>query len=220
MLIIAFLIPAFTLSFQVTGNPFPQLSLPFTDIVPRLNQALTDMGLQEYSTSKRLLIDVFCITLALMAGTAGLPHVIVRFYTVKSVRDARYSAGWALLFIGLLYTTAPALAVFARLNLIDTLNGVPANAITEGSDLDWAYKWQQTGLLKFDDKNADGMYTMGAADANEITIDNDIIVLSTPEVANLSGPVIALVAAGGLRNSAENSNNRHQATEQRAFAIA
>jgi cation/acetate symporter len=198
VLIVAFLVPAFTLSFQVTGNPIPQLSLPFTDIVPRLNQALMDMGLAEYSVSQRPLIDVFCITLALMAGTAGLPHVIVRFYTVKSVRSARYSAGWALFFIALLYTTAPALAVFARLNLINTLNNAPVDSIQAGSDLDWAYKWQQTGLLKFDDLDANGIYTMGAGATNEITIDRDIIVLSTPEVANLGGFVVALVAAGGL----------------------
>lgn len=198
VLIIAYLIPAFTLSFMVTGNPIPQLSLPFTDIVPRLNQALTDMGLNQYSVSQKPLIDVFCITLALMAGTAGLPHVIVRFYTVKSVRAARYSTGWALLFIAILYTTAPALAVFARLNLIDTLNGVAPDAIANDSNLDWARKWEETGLLKFDDKNGDGVYTYGAGDSNEITLDRDIIVLSTPEVAHLSGWVIALVAAGGL----------------------
>ncbi|MCA9998380.1 MAG: cation acetate symporter [Anaerolineales bacterium] len=198
VIIIAFLIPAFTLSARVSGNPIPQLALTFTDIVPKLDAIQTDLGLGVYSTTTRPLIDIFCIMLALMAGTAGLPHVIVRFYTVKSVRDARYSAGWALLFIALLYTTAPALAVFAKLNLINTLNNVPTTAIAEGTDLDWAWKWQQTGLLQFTDLNGDGVYTLSGGDTNEIVIDRDIIVLSTPEVAGLSGFVIALVAAGGL----------------------
>lgn len=199
VLILAFLIPAFTLSAQMTGMPIPQLALDFTDIVPKLNQIQMDLGLGEYIVSNRPRIDVFCIMLALMAGTAGLPHVIVRFYTVPSVRAARYSAGWALLFIALLYTTAPALAVFAKLNLVNTLNGVDATAIAAGTDLDWAYKWQQTGLLGFNDVNGDGVYNLtGDAATNEILIDRDIIVLSTPEVAGLSGFVIALVAAGGL----------------------
>ncbi len=198
VLIVAFLVPAFTLSARVTGNPIPQLALTFSDIVPRLNGIQEELGLGIYTVSNKPLIDVFCIMLALMCGTAGLPHVIVRFYTVKSVRAARYSAFWALFFIALLYTTAPALAVFAKLNLINTLNGVPVSAIQEGSELDWAYKWSQTGLLQFDDKNGDGMLALTAGDTNEIVIDRDIIVLSTPEVAGLSGPVIALVAAGGL----------------------
>lgn len=199
VLILAFLIPAVVLSAQKTGIPIPQLTLPFTDIVPTLNEIQNDIGLGTYDQSKRPLIDVFCIMLALMTGTAGLPHVIVRFYTVKSVRAARYSAGWALLFIALLYTTAPALAVFAKLNLIETLHETPVSAIQEGSDLDWAFKWSQTGLLELNDINGDGTLTMSAdVDTNEITIDRDIIVLSTPEVAGLAGPVIALVAAGGL----------------------
>ena len=198
VLIVAFLVPAFTLSARVTGNPVPQFALAFTDIVPRLEGIQHELGLSSYVDSSRPTIDIFCIMLALMCGTAGLPHVIVRFYTVKSVRAARYSAFYALLFIALLYTTAPALAVFAKLNLINTLNGVATTAIQPGGDLDWAYKWGQTGLLSFNDVNGDGVYTMAAGDANEIIIDRDIIVLSTPEVAGLSGPVIALVAAGGL----------------------
>jgi cation/acetate symporter len=141
------------------------------------------------------MIDVFAITLALMAGTAGLPHVIVRFYTVPSVRAARFSAGWALFFIALLYTTAPALAAFAKFNLINSLNG---KSIDQISELGWAVSWEQTGLLQFEDKDGDGVLTMAAGDANEIVIDRDIIVLSTPEVAGLAGPVIGLVAAGGL----------------------
>lgn len=199
VLIIAFLIPAITLSFKVTGYVIPQLALDFSDIVPRLEGIHQELGLDSYVNSNRPRIDVFCIMLALMAGTAGLPHVIVRFYTVKSVRDARFSAGWALLFIALLYTTAPALAVFAKLNLIEQLNGTAVTAVTEGSQLDWAYKWSQTGLLQLNDINGDGVLTMSSAAAtNEIIIDRDIIVLSTPEVAQLSGFVIALVAAGGL----------------------
>jgi cation/acetate symporter len=133
-----------------------------------------------------------------MAGTAGLPHVIVRFYTVPSVRAARYSAGWALFFIALLYTTAPALAAFAKFNLINTLHELPVADIATRADLSWARSWETTGLLGFEDKNGDGVLQLAAGDANEIRIDNDIIVLSTPEVAGLSGPVIALVAAGGL----------------------
>ena len=142
------------------------------------------------------MLDVLFITLALMVGTAGLPHVIVRFYTVPNVKAARYSAGWALLFIALLYTTAPAVASFARYNLIDSLHN---HTIEEVGQLDWAKKWRQTGLLDFDDKNADGVIELTPDEAtSEITIDRDIIVLSTPEVANLAPWVIALVAAGGL----------------------
>jgi cation/acetate symporter len=139
---------------------------------------------------------VLCITLALMTGTAGLPHVIVRFYTVPTVRAARYSAGWALLFIAILYTTAPAVAAFARYNLIQSLHG---KSLAEIQQLDWARKWEKTGLLKFEDKNGDGLiqWGSGAADS-EVKIDRDIIVLSTPEVARLAPWVIALVAAGGL----------------------
>jgi cation/acetate symporter len=142
------------------------------------------------------MLDVLFTTIALMVGTAGLPHIIVRFYTVKSVRAARFSAGWALLFIAILYTTAPALSMFARYNLITTLND---QTVTEVQQLDWAQKWEKTGLLTFEDKNQDGRYQLTPSkDTNEIKIDRDIIVLSTPEIANLAPWVIALVAAGGL----------------------
>ena len=198
VLIIAYLVPAIAISFKLTGNPIPQLAFTFTDIVPKLNQIQTDLGLGSYINSNKDMIDVLAITLALMAGTAGLPHVIIRFYTVSSVRAARYSAGWALFFIALLYTTAPALAAFAKFNLIDTLNGVSADKIATSPELTWARSWEATGLLTFDDKNGDGVYTFGQGDVNEIIIDRDIIVLSTPEVAGLSGPIIGLVAAGGL----------------------
>lgn len=198
VLIVAFLIPAISISLKLTGNPIPQLSLITSDIVPRLNQIQTDLGFKEYTQPFRskTFLDVVCITLALMVGTAGLPHVIVRFYTVPNVRAARYSAGWALLFIALLYTTAPALAVFARYNLINSLHN---KTFEEVRQLNWVTSWEQTGLLKFEDKNGDGKLELTPkAETSEITIDNDIIVLATPEVAQLSPFIIALVAAGGL----------------------
>lgn len=198
VLIVAFLIPAVAISANLTGNPIPQLALPFSDIVPKLNQIQTDLGFAEYTQpfAHKSMLDVLFITLALMIGTAGLPHVIVRFYTVPNMRAARFSAGWALLFIAILYTTAPALATFARYNLIDSLNG---KTIEQVQQLDWATKWENTGLLAFEDKNGDGQLQLTPDEAtNEITIDRDIIVLSTPEVAKLAPWVIALVAAGGL----------------------
>ncbi len=198
VLIFAFLVPCIALSLSLTGIPIPQLAITFTDIVPKLNQIQLDLGLNSYVNSNRNMIDVLAITIALMAGTAGLPHVIVRFYTVPSVRAARYSAGWALFFIALLYTSAPALAAFAKLNLINTLNGLPIAELESRADLSWARSWQETGLLGFEDKNGDGVLQLTSGDDNEIRIDRDIIVLSTPEVAGLSGPIIALVAAGGL----------------------
>ncbi|MEM8933626.1 MAG: sodium:solute symporter family protein [Acidobacteriota bacterium] len=198
VLIIAFLIPSVAISAKLTGNPIPQLSFTFSDITAKLNQIQIDLGFTEYTApfQGKTQLDVFCIALALMVGTAGLPHVIVRFYTVPNVRAARYSAGWALLFIALLYTTAPALAAFARYNLIDTLHDTP---IAEARSLEWVASWEETGLLGFDDKNGDGRLQLTPdAATNEITIDRDIIVLSTPEVAGLAPWVIALVAAGGL----------------------
>ncbi|MCB0225780.1 MAG: VC_2705 family sodium/solute symporter, partial [Anaerolineae bacterium] len=198
VLILAYLIPAFALAFIITGIPVPQMAITFGDIIPRLEGIQTELGLGSYINSSRPMIDVLAITIALMAGTAGLPHVIVRFYTVPSVRAARYSAGWALLFIALLYTTAPALASFAKLNLIDTLNGVSVEAVQNEPSLSWARSWETTGLLSFEDKNGDGVYSLTSGDANEVSIDRDIIVLATPEVAGLSAPIIALTAAGGL----------------------
>lgn len=198
ILITAFLIPAGAIAFLLTGNPIPQLAFTFSDIVPKLNQLQVDLGFKEYTQpfANKSMLDVLFITIALMVGTAGLPHVIVRFYTVPDVRSARYSAGWALLFIALLYTSAPALATFARYNLINTLHDRP---IEEVRQLDWANKWEKTKLLTFDDKNNDGRVELTADKAtSEITIDPDIIVLSTPEVAKLAPWVIALVAAGGL----------------------
>ncbi|NJK80538.1 MAG: cation acetate symporter [Chloroflexaceae bacterium] len=198
VLIIAYLIPAIAIAVILTGNPIPPLALTTSDIVPRLNQIQVELGFTEYTQPFRTkpLLDVFAITVALMIGTAGLPHVIVRFYTTPSVRAARYSGFWALLFIALLYTSAPALAVFARYNLIDQLNGATRAEIDA---LPWATSWEATGLLGFNDINGDGVFNLTpSADTSEIRIDNDIIVLSTPEVAQLSPVVIALVAAGGL----------------------
>ncbi|NJL04397.1 MAG: cation acetate symporter [Chloroflexaceae bacterium] len=198
VLIIAYLIPSIAIAGFLTGNPIPQLALTFSDIVPRLNAVQVDLGFKEYTEPFRTkgMLDVIFITIALMIGTAGLPHVIVRFYTTSSVRAARYSGFWALLFIGLLYTSAPALAVFARYNLIDNLHG---KSLDEVRQLSWVNSWEQTGLLKFDDKDGDGFLQLRpVAGESEITLDNDIIVLSTPEVAGLSPFIIALVAAGGL----------------------
>lgn len=198
VLIVAFLIPSVALSLKLTGNPIPQLGLVVSDIMPKLNQIQTDLGFKEYTEPFRdkSMLDVLFITIALMVGTAGLPHVIVRFYTVKNVRAARYSAFWALLFIAILYTTAPALATFARYNLIDSLNGKTMDQIHA---LDWAVKWESTGLLQFDDKNGNGVVELTPdAVTSEIIIDRDIIVLSTPEVAQMSPWVVALMAAGGL----------------------
>ena len=198
ILIIAFLIPAGAIAFLLTGNPIPQLAFTFSDIVPKLNQLQVDLGFQEYTKpfANKSMLDVLFITIALMVGTAGLPHVIVRFYTVPDVWAARYSAGWALLFIALLYTSAPALATFARYNLINTLHNQPIEQVRQ---LDWVNKWEKTKLLTFEDKNKDGRVELTPNKAtSEITIDPDIIVLSTPEVAKLAPWVIALVAAGGL----------------------
>nr|WP_318700664.1 MULTISPECIES: sodium:solute symporter family protein [unclassified Roseofilum] len=198
VLIIAYLIPAIAIAWYLTGNPVPQLAFTFSDIVDKLNQVQVDLGFAEYTQpfANKSMLDVLFITIALMVGTAGLPHVIVRFYTVPNPRAARYSAGWALLFIAILYTTAPALAAFARYNLIDSLHN---KTIEEVQQLDWATKWENTGLLAFEDKNGDGLIELTPdRETNEITIDRDIIVLSTPEVAKLAPWVIALVAAGGL----------------------
>ena len=198
VLIIAYLIPAIAIAFILTGNPIPQLAFGFSDIVEKLNQVQVDLGFAEYTQPfvNKSMLDVLFITIALMVGTAGLPHVIVRFYTVPSARAARYSAGWALLFIAILYTTAPAISAFARYNLIDSLHD---KTIEQVQELDWATKWSNTGLLGFEDKNNNGKIELTPDKAtSEITIDRDIIVLSTPEVAKLAPWVIALVAAGGL----------------------
>ncbi|BAC13595.1 Na(+):solute symporter (Ssf family) [Oceanobacillus iheyensis HTE831] len=197
VIIIAFLIPAIAISFQLTGNPIPQISLIGSDIVERLGQIQVDLGMNEYMEpfTNLSLLNVFMITLALMAGTAGLPHVIVRFYTVKSVRSARWSAVWAIAFIALLYLTAPAVGAFAKYNLISTIADEP---LEEVQNIEWVNKWETTGLLQFNDLDDDGMINFTSGPDNEVVIDGDIIVLSTPEVANLAPFVIALVAAGGL----------------------
>ncbi|AFZ24940.1 putative sodium:solute symporter, VC_2705 subfamily [Cylindrospermum stagnale PCC 7417] len=198
VLIFAYLIPAIAIAWLLTGNPIPQLAFTFSDVADKLNQIQVDLGFKQYTEAfvNRSMLDVLFTTLALMVGTAGLPHIIVRFYTVKNVRAARFSAGWALLFIAILYTTAPALAMFARYNLIDSLHN---HTVAEVQQLDWANKWEKTKLLSFEDKNQDGRLQLTPnKDTNEINIDRDIIVLSTPEVAKLPPWVIALVAAGGL----------------------
>ncbi len=201
VLIFAFMVPAIFISIQMTGNPIPQLGMggtmadgSGTYLLDKLNGLQTELGFTEYTSGTKSLVDVFAITLALMVGTAGLPHVIVRFFTVKKVRDARKSAGYALLLIAILYTTAPAVAVFAKANLIQTVSDKEYSSMPQ-----WFTNWEKTGLLTFDDKNADGKIQYVAdKEANELKIDNDIMVLANPEIANLPNWVIALVAAGAL----------------------
>ena len=199
VLIFAFMVPAIFISIQMTGNPIPQLGMGAKGadgvyLLEKLNGLSTELGFAEYTKGSKSMIDVFAITFALMVGTAGLPHVIVRFFTVKRVRDARKSAGLALLFIAILYTAAPAVAVFARTNLINTVSGQAYSSMPQ-----WFSNWEKTGLLKFNDKNADGLIQYVAdAQLNELVVDRDIMVLANPEIANLPAWVIALVAAGGL----------------------
>lgn len=200
VLIFAFTVPAIFISLQMTGNPIPQLGFGSrgTDgvyLLEKLNQLSVDLGFNAYTAiDQSNLTNMFFITAALMFGTAGLPHVIVRFFTVPRVKDARISAGWALLFIAVLYTTAPAVAVFARTNLINTLSETPYSEAPS-----WFTNWEKTGLLTFDDKNADGKIQYVAdASVNELIVDQDIIVLANPEIANLPPWVIGLVVAGGL----------------------
>jgi cation/acetate symporter len=201
VLIFAFMVPAIFISFQMTGNPIPQLGMGSTlndgsgtFLMDRLNGLSTELGFAEYTDGTKSVIDVFAITLALMVGTAGLPHVIVRFFTVKRVKDARKSAGLALLLIAILYTTAPAVSVFAKTNLINTVSNKEYSLMPI-----WFKNWEETGLLIFEDKNKDGIIQYIAdKDKNELTVDNDIMVLANPEIADLPAWVIALVAAGGL----------------------
>ena len=200
VLIFAFMVPALFISFQMTGNPIPQIGMGSNvlgeeiSLLDKLDGLSSDLGFDVYTNGSKPMIDVFFITAALMVGTAGLPHVIVRFFTVPKVRDARKSAGYALLFIAILYTTAPAVAVFARTNLLETVNdqeyaGMPA----------WFSKWETTELIKFNDKNNDGrIQYVGDPKLNELSVDPDITVLANPEIANLPNWVVALVAAGGL----------------------
>ena len=226
VLIFAYLVPAIFISIMITGNPVPQLGLGADvadgsgiPVLHKLDQTLIDLGFNPYTESSKSSVDIFAITMALMVGTAGLPHVIVRFFTVPKVSDARLSAGYALVFIALLYTTAPAVAAFARLNFIETVQNTEYASAPA-----WVRTWEDTGLIAWQDKNDDGriQYGLGApfsgkpqfngeqgsygermvsnaplANTNEIYVDRDIMVLANPEIANLPSWVIALVAAGG-----------------------
>ncbi len=200
VLIFAFMVPAIFISIQMTGNPIPQLGMGSNvigegiSLLDKLDGLSADLGFVRYTDGAKPMIDIFCITLALMVGTAGLPHVIVRFFTVPKVRDARISAGYALLFISVLYTTAPAIAVFARTNLIETVSDKNYSEMPA-----WFSKWEKTGLIQFEDRNSDGRIQYVADKSrNELTVDADIMVLANPEIAALPNWVIALVAAGGL----------------------
>ena len=203
VLIFAFLVPAIFISLLMTGNIIPQLGFGgvLADgsgefLLDRLNGLSQELGFDTYTDGRKATIDVFCITAALMVGTAGLPHVIVRFYTVPRVSAARSSAGWALFFIAILYTTAPAVAAFARTNLLNTVSDAKYTEVP-----DWFKNWETTGLIKFDDKNGDGSIQYRGTHSeveNELTIDRDIMVLANPEIAKLPNWVVGLVAAGGL----------------------
>ena len=200
VLIFAFMVPAFFISLQMTGNFIPQIGMgsQINDgsgiyLLEKLDLLSKDLGFNEYTSGSKSVFDIFCITLALMVGTAGLPHVIVRFFTVKRVSDARKSVGLALLFITILYTTAPAVSVFSKLNLIETVSEKEYSTMP-----DWFKNWENTGLITYDDKNNDGIINYNNYENNELIIDNDIMVLANPEIANLPAWVIALVAAGGL----------------------
>lgn len=223
VLIFAYTVPAIFISLTITGNIIPQLGFignaAGTDVsmLDKLNTVVTDLGFTEYTSTTKSQIDVFCITAALMFGTAGLPHVIIRFFTVNSAQAARKSAGWALMFIALLYTVAPAVGAFARMNFIDTVN--EATYISNGEDYEvraaailanggkpvprWYKDWEQTGLLKYDDKNGDGIMQYRGPKApdgiaNEVDPNRDIFVLANPQIAQLPGWVVGLVVAGGL----------------------
>jgi len=199
VLIFAFMVPAIFISIQMTGNPIPQIGMGGSDVngvylLEKIDSLHRDLGFSEYTSGEKSKLDVFFITAALMVGTAGLPHVIVRFFTVKRVKDARKSAGWALLFIAILYTTAPAISVFSRINLIETVSNKDYEDLPE-----WFSNWETTGLISFDDKNLDGKVQYVAdSSINELTVDKDIMVLANPEIAKLPNWVIALVAAGAL----------------------
>ena len=223
VLIFAYTVPAIFIAITITGNPIPQLgfigNVAGSDVamLDKLNTVLTDLGFREYTSTDKSMIDIFCITAALMFGTAGLPHVIIRFFTVKSAQAARVSAGWALVFIAILYTTAPAVGAFARMNFIETVN--EATYITDDEDYEtrsaeileaggkpvpeWYKSWEQTTLLKYDDKNGDGLMQVRGPDSpdgveNEVVPDRDIFVLANPQIAKLPGWVVGLVVAGGL----------------------
>lgn len=199
VLIFAFMVPAIFISIQMTGNPIPQIGFGGYDsegvsLLEKLDSLHRDLGFAAYTSGSKSKLDVFFITAALMVGTAGLPHVIVRFFTVKKVSDARKSAGWALLLIAILYTTAPAIAVFSRINLIETVSNKDYEDLPS-----WFKNWEDTGLISFNDKNSDGKVQYVAdPKVNELIVDKDIMVLANPEIAQLPNWVIALVAAGAL----------------------
>ena len=199
VLIFAFMLPAIFISLMVTGNVIPQIGFGSTGsdgvyLLDKLDGLHRELGFHEYTSGRKSTLDVFLITAALMVGTAGLPHVIVRFFTVKKVSDARKSAGWALLFIAILYTTAPAVAVFSRTNLIETVSNKAHATLPE-----WFDKWEATGLISYEDKNQDGLVQYVAdPQINELKVDADIMVLANPEIADLPNWVIAIMAAGAL----------------------
>ncbi|WP_438865286.1 sodium:solute symporter family protein [Neptunicella sp.] len=204
VLLFAYLVPAIFISILMTDNPIPQLGFGSqisgseTYLLDKLDGLSAELGFAAYTVGSKSTIDVFFITAALMVGTAGLPHVIVRFFTVPKVSDARKSAGWALLFIALVYTTAPAIATFARVNMIDTINGEQSTGTDYAQAPGWIKNWEKTGLIAWQDKNQDGKMFYSGDERNEMTIDRDIMVLANPEIANLPSWVIALVAAGGI----------------------
>ncbi|QIR14867.1 sodium:solute symporter family protein [Shewanella aestuarii] len=209
VLIFAFMVPAIFISVMMTGHIFPQIGFGAELIdaagngtgvylLDKLDGLSAELGFSQYTEGSKGMIDVFFITGALMFGTAGLPHVIVRFFTVPKVKDARVSAGWALVFIAIMYTTIPALAAFSRVNMIETINGPESTGVAYETAPEWIKNWEKTGLIKWDDKNNDGNIYYAKGAENEMTIDRDIMVLATPEIANLPAWVIALVAAGGL----------------------
>jgi len=199
VLIFAYMVPAIFISMQLTGNPIPQLGLggdvaAGVPLLDKLDGVLGDLGFADYTSGKKSIPDLFMITLALMVGTAGLPHVIVRFFTVPKVKDARLSAGYALAFIAILYTTAPAIAAFGMYNIIESTSEKPIDQLPE-----WVQNWKQTKLIQIEDKNGDGLvqYLPDPA-SNELRIDKDIMVLAGPEIAQLPDWVVGLVAAGAM----------------------
>ncbi|NGZ66666.1 cation acetate symporter [Vibrio aestuarianus subsp. cardii] len=204
VLIFAFLVPAIFTSIMMTGNPFPQIGMGSTItgsdvyLLDKLDGLTQELGFTAYTEGNKSMVDVFFICAALMVGTAGLPHVIIRFFTVPKVRDARISAGWALLFISLLYTTAPGVAAFARVNMIDTINGPDMQGVPGEEAPSWYKNWESTGLVGWEDKNGDGRMFYSGDERNEMKINRDIIVLASPELAKLPNWVVGLLAAGGL----------------------
>jgi cation/acetate symporter len=205
ILIFAYMVPAIFISLMMTNNPIPQLGFGSTladgsgmYLLDKLDGLSAELGFTSYTDGQKAKIDIFFITAALMVGTAGLPHVIVRFFTVPRVRDARISAGWALVFIAILYTTAPAISGFARVNMIDTINGQDQQGVVYEEAPGWIKNWEKTGLIGWEDKNGDGRMFYSGDERNEMKIDRDIMVLANPEIARLPNWVVALIAAGAL----------------------